>query len=32
VLFISLVFCVMAPRLLLLLSRQAPGDWALRNH
>jgi hypothetical protein len=33
VLFVSLVFCVMAPRLLLLLlSRRVLSRWALKNH
>jgi hypothetical protein len=32
VLFISLVFRVMAPRLLLFLSRRVPSRWALRNN
>jgi hypothetical protein len=32
VLFIGLVFCVLVPRLLLLLSRRVLSRWALRNH
>jgi hypothetical protein len=32
VLFVGLVFCVMAPRMLLLLSRRVLSRWALRNH
>jgi hypothetical protein len=32
VLFVGLVFCVMVPRLLLLLTRQVLSRWALRNH
>jgi hypothetical protein len=32
VLFIGLVFCVMVPWLLLLLSRRVLSRWALRNH
>jgi hypothetical protein len=32
VFFIGLVFCVMVPRLLLLLSRQVLSHLALRNH
>jgi hypothetical protein len=32
VLFVGLVFCVMVPRLLLLLSRRVLSRWALRNH
>jgi hypothetical protein len=32
VLFVGLVFCVMVPRLLLLLSRRVLSCWALRNY
>jgi hypothetical protein len=32
VLFVGLVFYTLVLRLLLLLSRQALGYWALRNH
>jgi hypothetical protein len=32
VLFVGLVFCVMVPRLLLLLNRRALSCWALRNY
>jgi hypothetical protein len=32
VLFVGLVFRVMVPRLLLLLSQQVLSRWALRNH
>jgi hypothetical protein len=32
VLFVGLVFRVMTPRLLLLLSRRVLSCWALRNH
>jgi hypothetical protein len=32
VLFVGLVFRVMAPRLLLLLSMRVLSRWALRNH
>jgi hypothetical protein len=32
VLFVGLVFRVMPPRLLLLLSRRVLSRWALRNH
>jgi hypothetical protein len=32
VLFVGLVFCVMVPRLLLLLSRRVLSRWALKNH
>jgi hypothetical protein len=32
VLFVGLVFYVMVPRLLLLLSRRVLSCWALRNH
>jgi hypothetical protein len=32
VLFVGLVFRVMVPRLLLLLSRRVLSRWALRNH
>jgi hypothetical protein len=32
VLFIGLVFCVLVPRFLLLLSRRVLSRWALRNH
>jgi hypothetical protein len=32
VLFVGLVFCVLVPRLLLLLSQQVLNRWALRNH
>jgi hypothetical protein len=32
VLFVGLVFCVLVPRLLLLLSRRVLSRWVLRNH
>jgi hypothetical protein len=32
VLFVGLVFGVMVPRLLLLLSRRVLSHWVLRNH
>jgi phage FluMu protein gp41 len=32
VLFVGLVFCVLVPRLLLLLSQRVLSRWALRNH
>jgi hypothetical protein len=32
VFFVGLVFCVMVPRVLLLLSQRVLSRWALRNH
>jgi hypothetical protein len=32
VLFVGLVFCVLVPQLLLLLTRRVLSRWALRNH